>query len=151
MFNIYEARIPTEKEYKTIKKFIHNFDVSKTEKEIDKYINEIKLIKDNKVVSYTKRIYFLRFQYQVVGLLIVSKDLINPGIEFIAVEKAYRKFGGGTDLFEEAFKILKTNKPAIEVPLDSYLDFKNFITKYEWYTTTFYNKNNNKIFVMNKF
>lgn len=151
MFNIYEARIPTEKEYKTIKKFINNFDVSKTEKEIDKYINEIKLIKDNKVVSYTKRIYFLRFQYQVVGLLIVSKDLINPGIEFIAVEKAYRKFGGGTYLFEEAFKILKTNKPAIEVPLDSYLDFKNFITKYEWYTTTFYNKNNNKIFIMNKF
>lgn len=151
MFNIHEVRLPVDKEYKTIRRFIRSFDVTKTEDECDKYIHDLKLIKDNKTVSYTRRIFFLRFQYQVVGLLIVSKDLINPCIEFIAVEKAYRKFGGGTDLFETAFKILKTDQPSIEIPLDSYFDFKNFITRYEWYTTMFYNKNDNKIFVMNKF
>ena len=77
--------------------------------------------------------------------------MINPCIEFIAVEKAYRKFGGGTDLFETAFKILKTEQPSIEIPLDSYLDFKNFITRYECYTTMFYNKNDNNIFFIKNF
>ena len=150
MRSLEEVRCPNYMDYNIMKRLIE--DITGTPKEKAKeYVNSIKTIKEAPVIAYTRRIYFLKFETKAVGLLIVSKDLIDPKIEFMAIEKAYRKFGGGTDMLEKAFKLLGTTKPVIEIPIDRYLDFRSFIERYEWYTSTFYVKNKTRVFVMNKF
>ena len=151
MFTIFEIRNPSKEDYKIIKEFYTEYSNHLTEEDINYNVDLLRSIKTNEIIAYTRRIYYLKFEEKVVGLLIVSKDLINPMIEFIAVDKAYRGFGGGTDLLEICFKILSTNKPVIHIPIDKYMSFKEIIERYDWSSSTFYTKNNTRIFIMNYF
>ena len=150
MFKLEEVRCPNYMDYNIMKRLIEDITGMPNDK-VNDYVSNIKLVKKIPSIAYTKRIFFLKTNGKAVGLLIISKDLIDPKIEFIAIEKAYRKFGGGTDMFEKSFKILGTDKPVIEIPIDKYLDFRSFIERYKWYSSTFYVKNKSRVFVMNKF
>lgn len=150
MLSLEEVKRPNYMDYNIMKRLVEEITEVSADK-ADDYISSIKSVKETPSISYTRRIFFLKYEERVVGLLIVSKDLIDPKVEFIGVEKAFRKFGGGTEMLEKSFKLLGTTKPVIEIPINKYLDFKSSIERYEWTASTFYVKNGIKIFIMNKF
>lgn len=150
MLSLEEVRRPNYMDYNIIKRLVEEVTELSKEK-AEEFVSNLKSVKETPAIAYTRRIFFLKYEERAVGLLIVSKDLIDPKIEFTGIEKAYRKFGGGTDMFEKSFKLLGTTKPVIEIPINRYLDFKSFIERYEWTASTFYVKDSIKIFIMNKF
>ena len=151
MFTISEIRNPCNKDYELIEEFYKTYSTHLNHDDIEYTVNLLKNIKSNEVIAYTRRIFYLKFEEKVVGLLIISKDLIDPMIEFLAIDKAYRGFGGANELLQICFKILSTNKPVIHIPINKYMDFKEIIERYDWSSSTFYMKNDTRVFILNYF
>lgn len=81
------------------------------------------------------------------GVCILKNDTLEKKISTIRVLPKYQKNGIGDEMFQDAFKILETEKPIITIPENRYFQFKKLVMKYNFKLdnkSDMYLRNNNK-------
>ena len=78
----------------------------------------------------------------VQGLIVMKNTEEEKKLCTFMVDECYRKQSIGTNLLEEAFKYLNTDKPSITIPEKNIDQFKFFIDYYNWENTGFTDKYN---------
>ena len=85
----------------------------------------------------------------VQGLIVMKNTTEEKKLCTFMVDECYRKQIIGTNLLEEAFKYLKTDKPSITIPENNIEQFKFFIDYYDWKNTGITDQYNSREIIYN--